>query len=436
MTTGRRLHLGLNAPPLGSSPQAWRRAGIDPLSSATGEFYARIAAQAERGLFDALFLNDQPTLHPGWETSAAPLRLDPIVALATAAQHTERIGLVPTISTTWNHPYNLARSIGSLDRTSHGRAGWNVVTSYNEKIAANFGLSRLPSKQDRYARATDFLDVVLQLWRTWAPDAIVADKQTGVFTRPGGVRLVDHRGAHFTVHGGATVPPSEQGLPVLFQAGGSPEGIALAARYADAAFVSTPTLESAREYRAKAADASVSRAPGRPRLLTLSGAALTLASTDEEAQRRRAELESSDTEGISLGHIAGRLGIPLDVLDLDLPIPLDLVDVEARRRDDSEGFVNSIVHVAKTGRPLREILRTGAGHLAIVGSPEKVADIFEEWFLADAIDGFNLHFDVVEEGLPVFVEEVVPLLQKRGIYRHQYEGGTLRSHLGLPAPQW
>ncbi|MEV8516010.1 NtaA/DmoA family FMN-dependent monooxygenase [Dactylosporangium sp. NPDC051484] len=436
MTNGRRLHLGLNAPPLGSSPYGWRRAGIDPLSSATGEFYARIAVEAERGLFDALFLNDQPTLHPGWETSPAPLRLDPIVALATAAQHTRWIGLVPTISTTWNHPYNLARSIASLDRASHGRAGWNVVTSYNPKIAANFGLSRLPSKQDRYARAAEFIDVVADLWRTWAPDAIIADKQTGVFTRPGGVRLVEHHGAYFTVHGGATVPPSEQGLPVLFQAGGSPEGIALAARYADAAFVSTPTLESALEYRARAAAAATARATDRPRLLVLSGAALTLASTDEEALRHRIELEGSDTDAVGVGHIAARLGIPIAALDLDSPIPLDLVDVEARRRDDSEGFVNSIVHVARTGRPLREILRTGVGHLAVIGSPEKVADIFEEWFRADAVDGFNLHFDVVEEGLPAFVDEVVPLLRKRGIYRHAYDGGTLRSHLGLPTPQW
>jgi len=437
MTAERRLHLGLNAPPLGTSRGAWRRDGIDPLSSATGEFYARVAALAERGRFDAFFINDQPTLHPGWETSPTPLRLDPVVAMATAAQHTSHIGLVPTISTTVNHPYNLARAIGSLDRVSHGRAGWNVVTSYNPTIAGSFGLGALPPKAERYARAADFVDTVLELWRTWSPDAIVADKATGVFTRPGGVKLVDREGPFFSVHGGANVPPSEQGLPVLFQAGGSDAGIALAAKYADAAFVSTPTLELAHAYRAKANRASaIGRDPARPRLLAISGASLTLASSDAEALRRHAEIEGSDGHQFSLSHLATRLGIPVEALDLDRPVPLELVNIEARRHGDSEGFVNSIVDVARTGRSVREILRTGVGHLAVVGSPKTIADLFSEWFLADAIDGFNIHFDVIEEGLPVFVHEVVPLLQKRGIYRKDYAGSTLRSHLGLPVPRW
>jgi alkanesulfonate monooxygenase SsuD/methylene tetrahydromethanopterin reductase-like flavin-dependent oxidoreductase (luciferase family) len=189
--SSRQLHLGLNAP-TGVRGSEWRRPDADPLGAANGEYYIRLAQIAERGLFDAFFINDQPVLRPGWETSPSPLRLEPLIALASVAQHTERVGLVGTLSTTFNHPYNLARAFGSLDRASHGRAGWNVVTSYNPQIAANFGeqgteQGTLP-KQERYARAREFVEVVIKLWQTWAPDAIVADKQSGRFADPAKVR--------------------------------------------------------------------------------------------------------------------------------------------------------------------------------------------------------------------------------------------------------
>jgi FMN-dependent oxidoreductase (nitrilotriacetate monooxygenase family) len=432
----RQIHLGLNAPGIGSFRSAWRRPGIDPLSTATGEFYVRLAQLAERGLFDAFFLADQPTLHPGWERSSGPAHIDPVIALATAAAHTERIGLVPTVSTTWNHPYNLARTLQSLDRTSHGRAGWNVVTSYNPEIAPNFGLETLPPKEERYERATEFVDVVVDLWRTWSPDAIVADKATGLFAHPDGVTPISHRGKYFTVTGGSTVPPSEQGLPVLFQAGASDDGLGLAARHADVVFVSATTLDAALEYRRRLDAASVARTPGRPRVVALPGVNLTVASTDEEAWRRREEMDAVDGALSGRGYLAGRLGLDVDDLDLDAPIPLEKVDVEARKRENSEGFLRSILALAASGRPLRELLREGTGHVLVAGSPKTVADHFEQWFSTGAVDGFNLMFDVTEEGLPLFVEEVVPILQERGLYRRRYEGRTLRDHLGLPTPTW
>jgi FMN-dependent oxidoreductase (nitrilotriacetate monooxygenase family) len=430
---GRELHLGLNAP--GFQRTAWRRDGMDRLGPANAEYYVWLAQEAERGLFDAFFLNDQPTLHPGWETSQQA-RLDPVIALASVARHTERIGLVATVSTSWNHPYNLARAIGSLDRASHGRAGWNVVTSYNPLIAANFGLEVMPEKEERYARAGEFVEVVRQLWQTWAPDAIVADAVTGQWADPEKVRLVRHRGEHFSVTGGSTVPSSEQGLPVIFQAGASEAGLALAARQADATFVAATTLEAALEYRRRLDAASLVREAARARVLALPGATLVLASTDDEAERRWVEGTDADGAAASVTHLATRLGLPAGRLALDAPIPLGEVDLEARRRQDSEGFVDSMVAAARTGRTVREILRGGAGHLQIVGSPKTVAELFEKWFASGAIDGFNLMFDVIEEGLPLFVDEVLPILRDRGLFRRKYEGSTLREHLGLPIPRW
>ena len=431
----RQLHLGLNTPSLGTYKSAWQREGINPNGMATGEWYVRLAQLAEEGLFDAFFLADAPALDPGWESSAMT-RLDPVIALTTAAAHTERIGVVATVSSTWNHPYNLARSIQSLDRASHGRAGWNVVTNHNPRIAANYGLDEIPPKPERYARARESVDVVTALWRTWSPDAIVADKAAGVFAAKDRVRPVSYHGEFFSVEGGSTVPPSEQGLPVIFQAGASDDGLDLAARHADATFVSAMTLETALDYRGRLDAASAVRTPGRPRVLALPGASLTLASTDEEALRRKDELDGSDGAVSGRAYLAGRLGLSPDDLDLDAPLPLHKVDLERQRQENSEGFLRSILSVAESGKPLRELLRDGSGHLTIVGSPGTVADTFENWFATGAIDGFNVMLDVVEESLPLFVAEVVPILQDRGLYRRKYTGTTLREHLGLPVPRW
>jgi len=182
--------------------------------------------------------------------------------------------------------------------------------------------------------------------------------------------------------------------------------------------------------------ASVVRTPGRPRVLALPGASLTLASTDEEALRRKEELDGGDGALSGRQYLAGRLGLSADDLDLDAPIPLEKVDIERQRRENSEGFLRSILSLAASGKPLRELLRDGSGHLTVVGSPATVADTFEQWFAVGAIDGFNLMFDVIEESLLLFVDEVVPLLQERGLFRRKYEGTTLRDHLGLPVPTW
>lgn len=430
------LHLGVNCPGLGSYRGAWRRDGVDPLGTSTPDFYVRIAQTAERGLFDAVFTADVPALTPTWQTEPQRASLDPILALTASALATERVGVVATVSTSWHHPYNLARSIASLDRISHGRAGWNVVTSYNPLVSPNYGLETLPPKPERYARAREFVGVVDDLWRTWAPDAIVADKDTGVFAVPGRVRPVEHRGEYFTVIGGGVVPPSEQGLPVVFQAGASPEGLDLAARYADATFVAAATLDAARDYRRRVDAASHARTPGRPKVLSLPGLVVTLGSSDEEARRRRDEFLDPETESGNLRMLAQRIGVAPEEIDLDAPLPLDEELVERRRHDTSEGFLRSIASLAESGRTVREIARYGFGHLSVAGGPKTVADTIETWFSTGAVDGFNVMFDVIDEAFPAFVDEVVPILQERGLYRRRYHGSTLREHLGLPVPSW
>lgn len=431
------LHLGINCPGHGSYRHAWRRPGIDPLGTADPDFYVRVAQTAERGLFDAVFTADVPALTPTWEHQPQRMTLDPFLALSVAARETEFVGLVVTASSTVNHPFNLARSMSTLDRISHGRAGWNVVTSYNPLVAGSYGLDGLPAKHQRYARAGEFLEVVDGLWRTWAPDSIVANKESGLYAAAGSVHPIDHSGEFYSVHGGGLIPPSEQGLPVIFQAGASAGGLELAATHADATFVSAVTLDVAREYRQSLDRASaIHRRPGRLGVLSLPGLTVTLGSTDEEAERRRDELSDAGADDEALQMLSQRLGIPAAEIELDKPIVLNDSIFESQRGETSEGFLRSLKSQADAGATARDVVRKGVGHLSVIGGPKKVADLIEEWFSTGAVDGFNLMFDVIDETFDPFVDEVVPILQERGLFRREYSGSTLRDHLGLPIPTW
>ncbi|WP_214104093.1 NtaA/DmoA family FMN-dependent monooxygenase [Acrocarpospora catenulata] len=434
---GNGIHIGVNITGVGSHNGAWRLPEADAQAGFSLDYFVRVARLAERGLIDAFFLSDVPRLSPDVETTPQHQSFDPLVLLSALAQHTERIGLVATISTTWHHPYNLARSLLSVDRVSNGRVGWNIVTNHTPAVALNYGLDTMIEKAERYARASEFVEVVLGLWQTWAPDAVVADKARGVFAERGKVRGIDYEGRHFRVRGGSAVPPSAQGYPVILQAGASPHGLELAARFADAVFVAASERQVAVDYRKKLAAARSRVERSSPaEILVMPGVTVNLASTDEEAHRRRAELDELGDSAHRLEFLAGRLGLDPATLDLDKPIDRDRIDVERQYRRNSEGFVDSVLHLVDQGRTVREILRTGAGHTGFVGTPRGLADKLEHWYRSGAADGFNLGFDVVEEGLAAFVDEVVPILQERGLYRADYQGTTLRDHLGLPTPPW
>ena len=431
--SSRELHLGVNVLSDGMHPAAWQHPEADPNWFTDPAYLIRLAHIAERGTLDALFLADSPSLFqaPDEPLVAPPLALDPIVLLSTLASATTHLGLIGTVSTSFEEPYNLARRFASLDHLSRGRVAWNVVTSSDPHAWDNFGHGAQPDRHERYRRAAEFVDVVQALWDSWDDDAVLADKRTGAFSRPGAIRTIDHRGEFYRVTGPLTLPRSPQGHPVLFQAGGSPGGLDLAARYADGVFAAQASLPDA----LRNADELRSRtvAYGRPRdaIRIMPGLSFVLGSTEAEARRRNDELNALAGER-RLAHLAAQLSVDPDELDWDKPLPQWLLD-GAVTTTGSQGARDIVVNLARREKlTVRQLLdRVITWHRLVIGSPERIADAIEEWFVAGAVDGFNLMPDVFPSGLELFVDHVVPILRKRGLFRREYRHATLRGHLGL-----
>jgi FMN-dependent oxidoreductase (nitrilotriacetate monooxygenase family) len=356
------------------------------------------------------------------------------VVLAAVAAVTSHVGLVATASTTNNAPFNLARRFASLDLVSRGRVGWNVVTTADAAAGRNFGFAGASEHGARYARAREFTDLVHALWDSWEDDAFLGDKASGRFIDPDKVHAVDHRGTHYTVAGPLTVPRSPQGRPVTFQAGGSEDGRELAAATADAVFSLAQTIEDgaayARDLRARAA--RYGRGPDA--LVILPGLATVIGSTQAEALRRQDELWDLVPLDYSLARLAGTLRIDPARLDLDRPLPDPLpLPPDANHTM----FLGTVALARREGLTVRQLLRAlggGVGHRIVAGTPEAIADDIAAWFQAGAADGFNLMPDVLPDGLETFVDTVVPILQRRGLFRRDYTGATLRHHLGLERP--
>jgi FMN-dependent oxidoreductase (nitrilotriacetate monooxygenase family) len=431
----RQLHLNAFLMGVGHHEAAWRLPESDPLANTEIAHYQRLARIAEQGLLDSVFFADSPSLmtNPARRPAEA---LDPVLLLAAMGAVTERIGLIATASTTYDEPYNVARRFASLDTISHGRAGWNVVTTAAEDAGANFGYDSIPGHATRYARAQEFLEVVTGLWSGWQPGAVVADKTAGVYADPSLVRPLDHRGEHFSVRGPLNVGRSAQGQPVLVQAGSSPAGIALAARFAEAVFTAQRTLEDGQSFHRdlKAATARAGRNPDHVKILP--GIVPILGGTEEQALRRERELDDLIVHEHALHQLAEQLGVPARDLDLDGPLP-----EQVRPADEIQGNRSRYeltVALARTERlTVRQLLNRlggGRGHRTFAGTPEQLADTLELWFRSGAADGFNVMAPVLPSGLEAFVEHVVPLLQQRGLFRREYAGSTLREHYGLPVP--
>ncbi|SDC89606.1 LLM class flavin-dependent oxidoreductase [Paraburkholderia lycopersici] len=416
---------------VGMHPAAWRFRRDSAFSSLGLPFYAELGRLAESACLHALFLAD--TLAVNEENFERPNlgAMDPLVALASIAGATKHLGLVGTASTTYNDPFSLARRVSTLDHLSGGRAGWNVVTTFVPDVAANFGNAPLPDADARYARAEEFVDVVRALWGSWTPQALVGDKVRGVYVDAAHVRAIDHHGAHFDVRGPLTLPPSRQGAPVVFQAGSSDAGRSLAARTADVVFTAQNTLAGAQAFRADVRQRAQTFGRDPASVKVLPGLLPILGGTEEEARRRKRTLDELGGDA-ELKKLALRVGVPVEALQLDRPLPFDLIRSNPSFRG-AEGFRNAAVELGlRENLTVREILyRNGGGHLQVVGTPEQVAQTIEDWFARHACDGFNLMIDVLPDGLGDFAAQVVPLLQKRGIFRSAPEGDTLRSNLGL-----
>jgi FMN-dependent oxidoreductase (nitrilotriacetate monooxygenase family) len=428
------VRLGVNILGVGCHPAAWRSGEVAPHAQFDVEYFREVARIAERGTLDAIFLADQPGLFEPPDRRPPMTALEPTVVLAAIAGATERIGVVATASTSYNEPFNIARRIASLDHISGGRAGWNAVTTYAPTASANFGSAAPADHDTRYGRADEFLTVTKALWDSWADDALVGDVAGGRYAAVDRISPIDHVGEHFSVRGPLNVPRSPQGRPVLVQAGGSDQGRALAARHAEAVFTSQLTLEAGRRFYAdmKARAAREGRDPDG--LLILPGLTTVIGGTEREAHERYARLEELAGGAGSLFQLAATFGLDADALDLDAPLPLAAI-ADRRQLQSSHGFQDAFLSLAHQGLTVRQIVaRFASGHRVVVGAPEQVADTIEEWVRERAADGFNLMPDVFPTGLTAFVDHVVPELRRRGLLRAEYEGTTLREHLGLARP--
>ena len=429
----RQLHLNLFLMGVGHHEAAWRHP-TDPSRLSDIRYFQELAATAEAAAFDSVFLADGvegPT--PG--ANAWVSHFEPFTLLSALAVSTERIGLIGTVSTGFTEPYNLARQFASLDHLSRGRAGWNIVTSAGDRAARNFGRDRNQDHAARYQRAAEYLEVVGSLWDSWEDDALLLDRATGRVTAPDRLHEIDHRGEHFQVLGPLNIPRGPQGHPLLVQAGSSEDGRDFAARHAEAVFTAQQTLDEGQAFYGdlKRRAAALGRDPGG--VVVLPGVVPVLGSTEAEAKALDEELDQLINPARAVGTLSTLLGVDLRDHPLDAPLP-PLPPVTAINGAKSRfELVRDLAE--RDGLTLRRLigrLGGGRGHQVLAGTPEQVADHIELWFTQGAADGFNVMPPILPEGLELFTEHVVPLLRRRGLFRTEYQGATLREHYGLSRP--
>jgi FMN-dependent oxidoreductase (nitrilotriacetate monooxygenase family) len=427
--SARQMRLGLFILGTGSHVAGWRYpSAYDRFESI--DQVRHIAAIAERGKFDLIFMGDNlyadPAAHPSYTS-----RLEPLTMLAAIAMTTTRIGLGATASTTYGDPFSTARAFASLDHISGGRAAWNAVTTANPISAANFGRNH-PDHSLRYEIAEEFVSTVKGLWDCWDEDAVVADRETGIYIDAAKVHALNHDGAYFQVKGPLNISRSPQGQPVVLQAGGSAPGQRLAARTADVVFSVVQDMgEAQRQYGAlKALLPDFGRRPEE--VTVLPGVMPVVGRTQREAFDKLATLQSFVSETNALALLSDRFGTDMSGYDFDGPVP----DIAAS--DNYHSFASVMLAKARREsmslRDVYNLMAAARGHWVLCGSAEHIADTLQTWFEAGAADGFNVMPPYFPDGFDDFVDLVVPILQERGLFRHDYAGATLRDHLGLARP--
>ena len=422
------LHLGNG---YGSQPGAWRMPNVDPKSYTSYDVRVKQAQAAERGKFQFIFLPDGPgAILADLENEAPAFNLDVMMTLAAVARETQRIGLVATGSTTFNEPFNLARQFKALDIMSHGRAGWNAVTSSGDAVAANYG-RKLPSSEDRYGRAHEVIQLVQSLWGSWGQDAWIHDQISGQFAKSEQIQPIDFYGQYVGSRGPLYIPPSEQGQPVIFHAGGSPNGHELAGKFANVVIGAAFTIEDARKQRNAFKEAAKRHGRDPEEIKYIPGLMTTIAKNKRTALDRRIQL-LGQLVSQRVGYLQQMLGIRLDFNSLDEPLSKE--QLRAARPSPYDPRSPYALRIAKEGWSLKDIIAHGVidYHPVIVGPGIEAANHMQKWFEAGAADGFWISPDVNEDGIDTFVNEVVPILQERGLFHLDYEGKTLREHLGVP----
>ncbi|WP_442322872.1 LLM class flavin-dependent oxidoreductase [Cernens ardua] len=436
MSNTRQLKLGAFMRPVSIHTGAWRYPGAYSDANFNFNHLKQFAQKLESAKFDAFFMADHLALlnmpMNALKRSHTATSFEPFTLLSALSQVTERIGLVATASTTFEEPFNIARRFASLDHLSHGRAGWNVVTTANPDAARNFGKTDLPNHAERYARAREFYNVVTGLWDSWADDAFIRDVEEGIYFDPEKLHRLDFHGDHFNVSGPLHIARPVQGWPVIVQAGASDAGRQLAAETAEVVFTSTQTLEDGQAFYSdvKKRMEAIGRNPEHLKILP--GVLVIVGETLEEAKRKHAKLDSLVNYDSAIASLSIALGVDASQFDPDAPLPEDIPETN-HSKSGRERTIRLARRENLTVKQLAQRLG-GYGGLTFVGTAESIADEMQAWLEERASDGFNIMFPWLPGGLDEFVDNVVPELQRRGIFRREYEGTTLRENLGLPRP--
>jgi len=436
MPSSRQLHFNAFMRPASIHTGAWRYPGAWPDMNFNLVRMKYCIQKLEAAKFDAYFMADHMAVlnmpMDALKRSHTSTSFEPFTLLAALSQCTDRIGLVATGSTTFDVPYHIARRFASLDHLSNGRAGWNIVTTSNPDAALNFGMDEHMEHGERYKRAREFYDVVTGLWDSWADDAFIRDVESGIFFDPDKMHVLDHKGEYLSVRGPLNIARPLQGWPVIVQAGASDAGRQLAAETAEMVFTALPNIKAGQAFYADVKGRM--RKLGRnPNHMSIMPACLVmLGDTVDEARRKRDLLDSKVNYANAIASLSIALGHDASKFDPDKPLPDDIPESNASK----SGRERAIALGKRDNLTVRQLAQRlgGFGGLAMVGTAKMVADEMEEWLMTEASDGFTLQFPYLPGGLDDFCDLVVPELQRRGLFRREYEGVTLRENLGLPRP--
>jgi alkanesulfonate monooxygenase len=436
MASARQLHLGAFMRPASIHTGAWRYPGAWPdMNFNYGHLKQSIQA-LERAKFDAFFMADHMAVlnmpMDALKRSHTATSFEPFTLLSALSQVTERIGLVATGSTTFDAPYHIARRFASLDHLSEGRAGWNIVTTSNPDAALNFGLDEHMEHGERYERAREFYDVVTGLWDSWADDAFIRDVDSGIFFDPTKMHVLGHKGEFLSVRGPLNIARPVQGWPVIVQAGASEAGRKLASETAEAVFTAQSDIKAGQKFYADVKGRMETLGRSREHMKILPACFVVIGDTVEEAKAKRAKLDSLVDYANAIASLSIALGHDASKFDADGPLP-DIPESNASK----SGRERAIALAKRDNLTVRQLAQRLGGYsgLAMVGTPKTIADEMQEWLETEASDGFTIMFPYLPGGLDDFVTRVVPELQGRGLFRRDYEGTTLRDHLGLPRPK-
>ncbi|PZW46813.1 FMN-dependent oxidoreductase (nitrilotriacetate monooxygenase family) [Humitalea rosea] len=437
MTTRPQIKLGLSMRYLGYHAAAWRHPDADPAGASKLSHFIRVAQTAEAAKFDMVFLADGIGIRardepPGaLSQSAQTAELEPLTLLSALSAVTSRIGLVSTASTTYNEPFHIARKFASLDHISGGRAGWNIVTSWSDAEARNFNREEHVEYATRYERAAEFVEVVKGLWDSWEEDALCMDKASGRFFDPAKLHALNHVGKHFRVQGPLSVKRTPQGRPILVQAGVSEVGMEIAAASAEVVYAVSHDLETGLGYYNNLKDRLEKYGRGRDELKVMPGLTIFTGHTESEAREKYDMMNALVPPQLGLSYLYGQMG-DLSAYPLDGPVP---EPTNPKVRSIARNLLTMARNDNLSIRDLYTITAAGFGTRVLIGTGPQVVDEMEAWVDAGAADGFNICPPILPLGLDDFVTFIMPELRRRGMFRTEYEGTTLRENLGAKMPK-